>query len=52
MAQNGAGNFFKVAYNEDILEIFLFEEYSFEEAYKITLDMKEESPLCYSPNNF
>lgn len=28
---------------------YFFQEYSsFEEAYKVALDMKEESPLCYS----
>jgi hypothetical protein len=29
-------------------QYFLFEEESYEEAYKLALDLKETSPLCYS----
>ena len=38
-----------VIFNEcDSDEVFLQEYASYEEAYKSALEMKEESPLCYS----
>lgn len=35
-------------------DVFIHEYQSYEEAYKVALDMKEDSPLCYSlqPNKY
>jgi len=39
-------------YEGDGNDIFLQEYASFEEAYKVALDMKEEDPLCYDKDHF
>jgi len=37
-----------VKYEEPLIKVFVQEYPSFEEAYKVALDMKEVSPLCYT----
>jgi len=46
LIKNGIMDVFEYSTNEEI-NIFLQEYSSYEEAYKVALDMKEESPLCY-----
>lgn len=45
---NAWRSFYLDCENEKITDVWIMEWESFEEAYKYSLDLKEESPLCYS----